>query len=105
MQYAGILDNIFIAISIFHKSALNSLFYIIVSIEWQVFLLSWFILSFRIGLQVYTFFFLSPERASTYQRRATPWVKINQYLSPVIAQHKDKLKRTHSKNVTPLPVP
>jgi len=46
--------------------------------------------------------FLSPERAATYQPRATPWVKINQYLSPVRAQHKDKLKRTHSKNVTPL---
>jgi hypothetical protein len=24
-------------------------------------------------------FFLSPERAATYQPRATPWVKINQY--------------------------
>jgi len=35
---------------------------------------------------------------ATYQPRATPWVKINQYLSPVRAQHKDKLKRTHSKN-------
>jgi len=38
-------------------------------------------------------FFLSPERAATYQPRATPWVKINQYLSPVRAQHKDKLKK------------
>jgi hypothetical protein len=47
-------------------------------------------------------FFLSPERAATYQPRATPWGTINQYLSPVRAQHKDKLKRTHSKNVTPL---
>jgi hypothetical protein len=47
-------------------------------------------------------FFLSPERTATYQPRATPWVKINQYLSPVRAQHKNKLKRTYSKNVTPL---
>jgi len=47
-------------------------------------------------------FFLSPERAATYQPRATPWVMINPYLSPVRAQHKDKLKRTHSKSVTPL---
>jgi hypothetical protein len=46
---------------------------------------------------VYIFFLALKGRP-----RATPWVKINQYLSPVRAQHKDKLKRTHSKNVTPL---
>jgi hypothetical protein len=43
---------------------------------------------------VYTFFFLALK--GQQHTRATPWVKINQSLSPVRAQHKDKLKRTHN---------
>jgi len=57
---------------------------------------------YRIGLQVYTFFFLALKGRQHTSPGQRPWVKINQYLSPVRAQHKDKLKRTHSKNVTPL---
>jgi len=44
------------------------------------------------------FIFLSPERAATYQPRATPWVNDSLIFSPERALHK---KSDQIKNVTP----